>query len=263
MTDNGSKGLTGRVIVVTRPLTQAKSFIERLDGEGARVITIPMIETRLPSEEVLNYLDNAIKKIESYDWLILTSLNGVKYFFERLGELELDVKALQSLKVCTVGPKTKAAVEKNGVTVDLVAKEFVAEGLLKELGDVKGKRFLFPRAKEAREILSDTIRAEGGVIDVVTAYETVKPEGAVKLKEEIKNTEIDFMTFTSSSAVTNFVSLFSEDEFSELVCNIKVAAIGPVTKETAQKLGLNVKVTAKQYTTDGLIEALKEFYKNN
>lgn len=261
-TGNGdSKSLLGKVIVVTRPVSQAKSFVEGLNSRGAKAVTVPMIETRLPSKEALKDMDNAIKDLKSYDWLILTSVNGVKYFFERLGELETDTKALQGLKICTVGPKTKAAVTKRDAAVEVTAKEFVAEGLLKELGDVKGKRFLLPRAKEAREIIPDTIRAEGGIIDVVTTYETVMPEASVKLKEEIKTGHIDFITFTSSSAVTNCVSLFDEKEFETLLSNIKVACIGPVTEKTALKAGLNVRVTAKDYTADGLIEALEEYYR--
>lgn len=258
---NNGKSLSGKKVVITRPQSQSKSFITALKAQGAEPLCFPMIETKLTSD--LNDLDKAIENIESYDWLVFTSINGVKYFLDRLGQLSFDVGDLKNLKICTVGPKTSAALNKRGIDVDLVPKDYVAEGLLVEFGEVKGKKFLLPRAKEAREILPDTIRAEGGIIDVVTTYETVKPKGVGDIKQEIEKEEIDFITFTSSSTVTNFLSLFDESEIEKVRNKFKVAVIGPVTKKTAISAGLTVDVMAEEYTIDGLVLAIEKYYKSS
>jgi len=179
-----SKPLFGKRVLVTRALEQAGDFTSILEKEGAEPIAFPTIKTTPPPS--WKPLDSAVKKLSSYDWAIFTSVNGVKYFFERLYKLGYDIRELKGVKICAIGPMTARAVERLGIRVDLTPKEFKAEGLLESLGkrSIKGKRFLLARAMKAREILPEEIKRLGGRIDVVPSYKTVKPAkeaGGIKI----------------------------------------------------------------------------------
>lgn len=260
-----SKPLFGKRVMVTRAKEQSKSFIAILNSEGAKPIVCPTIKITPPSS--FSKLDGCLKKIESYDWVIFTSANGVKCFKERLTKLKKDVRILKGLKVCAIGPKTAKTVEELfGINVDLTPKEYVAEGILKEFkkSGIKGKKFFLPRATEAREILPDEIRRLGGVIDVAPVYKTIRPKKEAELARKlIKKGEVDVITFTSSSTVTNFASGYKKGELEKIIGNTTVACIGPVTRDTAIRNGMTVHVMAKKYTVDGLVEALEKFYGSN
>ena len=258
-----SKPLFGKRILVTRALEQAGDFTRVLEREGAEPISFPTIKTVAP----VSYkpLDRAIKKIGSYDWAIFTSVNGVKYFFDRLYKLGLDVRELKGVKICAVGPMTAKAIERLGIRVDLTPKEFKAEGLLDALGkrSIKGKKFLLARATKAREIIPDEIKRLGGKIDVVPAYRTVKPsKEAAGLKEMITSGGVDVVTFTSASTVTNFAAAFKKSELPGLLKDCKVACIGPITAEAARKYGLSVDIMPNDYTIPALTRAMAEYFKN-
>jgi len=257
-----TKPLFGKRVLVTRTLEQAGEFTVLLEKNGAEPITFPTIKTTSPPSWAP--LDKAIKRLSGYDWAIFTSVNGVKYFFERVTKLGLDLRELKGVRICAIGPRTAEAVRRLGIRVDLTPKEFRAESIIDALGkrNIKGKRFLLARAMKAREVLPIEIKRLGGRIDVVPAYKTVRPKKeAAELKKLLKEGGVDVVTFTSSSTVTNFLSMFKKGEAPELLESVYVACIGPITAETAKESGIRVDIMPKSYTIPALTEAMAEFFK--
>jgi uroporphyrinogen III methyltransferase/synthase len=205
-----------------------------------------------PAED-FSALDAAIARLESYDWLIFTSVNGVRGFLERLDRSGRDLRALRA-RVCAIGPATRDAIERLHVKVDVMPGEYVAEGVLEALGadHVAGKRILLPRAAAARDVLPVQLRRRGAEVDVVEAYRTEMPEYASVAAREVFAIPPDWITFTSSSTVKNLIAAAGR----EALEGLKTASIGPVTSETVRRHGLEVTVEAKRYTIDGLIEAM-------
>ncbi|MDH4226753.1 MAG: uroporphyrinogen-III C-methyltransferase [Deltaproteobacteria bacterium] len=255
--------LFGRRVLVTRAAEQASDFSNTLEGYGAIPVPFPAIKTVAPKNT--RPLDTAIRRLSSYNWAIFTSVNGVKYFFERLYALGLDLRELKGVKICSIGPATAEAIKERGIKIDLVPKEFKAEGVLKALGkkSISGKRFVLPRAEVAREVLPDEIRRLGGTIDVVTVYTTVKPKKeTAELKKTLLKAPVDVVTFTSSSTVTNFCSLFkTKAELKRALGKAKIACIGPITAKTAKDNGLKTDIMPKDYTTAGLASAMAAYFK--
>lgn len=257
-----TKPLFAKRVLVTRTTEQAGSFSEILRDMGAEPVEFPTIKVVGP--ESYTGLDASIKGLGSYDYLILTSVNGVKYFFERLSKLGKDVRELKGVKICAIGPMTAALIEAQNIKVDIVPKEFRAEALLKSLGArrIKGKKFLLPRAKVARDILPKEIKKLGGSIDVRTAYRTIAPRaGADLYKKEFKKGLIDVVTFTSSSTVTNFVKIFGQKNLPGLLKKTKVACIGPITALTASGFGMDVEIMPKDYTVSALAERIEDYFR--
>ncbi|MBL8293353.1 MAG: uroporphyrinogen-III synthase, partial [Bryobacterales bacterium] len=242
--------LFGRTIVVTRAAEQAGGFAGRLRQLGARVIEWPTIAIRPASSYAA--LDEAIARLESYDWVIFTSVNGVRCFVERLDASARDWRALRG-RLCAIGPATRRALEELHLKVDLTPAEYVAESLLEAFAkeDLTGKRVLLPRAAVARDLIPEELRRRGVLIDVVEAYRTEMPEQA----RQPLPAKPDWITFTSSSTVRNFV----EAQGAEALNGVSIASIGPVTSETARQHGLLVTAEAKPYTIDGLLNALLEY----
>ena len=256
-----AKPLFNKRILVTRALPQAFEFTRLLEREGAQVITFPTIKTAPPPTWAK--LDSAIKRLKDYDWAIFTSVNGVKYFKERLYKLGYDLRELKGVKVCAIGERTEEEIKALGIRVDLTPREYRAEAIISALGKrgIKGKRFLLARALEAREILPQEIKRLGGRIDVAPAYKTVRPKKeAGELKKLLWEGKIDVITFTSSSTVTNFASLFKNKELPELLKNVQIACIGPVTADTARAHGMAVDIMPKRYTVPALAEAMAGYY---
>ncbi|MDO8737043.1 MAG: uroporphyrinogen-III synthase, partial [Thermoleophilia bacterium] len=189
---------------------------------------------------------------------VFTSVNGVEKFFERLGLIG-DARDLRGVKLGAIGPATAAALEKRGLKLDFVPAEYRAEAVLEGLLErgAAGGSVLIPRAKEAREVLPEKLAEAGARIEVVPAYETVLDEtGVDDMKNMLSSGEIDIITFTSSSTVTNFVKLLEGYDFQTLPANVTIACIGPVTADTARDLGLRVDLVADEYTIPGLVRAL-------
>lgn len=254
------KPLFGQTVLVTRTKEQAGKLSERLRELGSNVIEIPTIEVVPP--ESFDPLDKALENIDSYNCLILTSVNGVKYFFERLKALRKDVRILHGLKICAIGPATGKAIEEKGLFVDIMPEKYVAESVLEKLKEfgISNKKFLLARAKVARDVIPDEIKKAGGQIDVVTVYETVIPsQNKEKLKKILSEKDINFVTFTSSSTVKNFFQLLGEMKVKE---NIAFASIGPVTSQTLREKGYEPNIEAKVYTIDGLVDAIVSYVKN-
>jgi uroporphyrinogen-III synthase len=261
--------LAGWRIIVSRARKQASALAEGLRALGAEVLEIPFIEIRPPRSYAK--LDAALRGISGYDWLILTSVNGVEAFFERAESQHVSNSVFAHLKIAAIGPATKNAIERHGLTVEAVPAEYVAESVVETLAEkVRGKRVLLCRAHVARDVIPRELRKLGAQVDVVEAYETVVPEQSreqlrAALAERGRLGSAGVMhaiTFTSSSTVHNYVKLLGiRSGKSKLVRGLLNASIGPVTSETLRRYGLTVDVQARQYTIPGLIEALIEHAK--
>jgi uroporphyrinogen-III synthase len=247
-----SKPLAGRRILITRAKKQAGSLAALLRGEGATVIQIPSIEIRPPSSYAA--LDFALLELDTYDWLILTSVNGVEALFARLAKLRQRPNALQHLKIAAIGPATRRTIEERRLKVDVMPREYVAESVVRSLRRrVKGKRVLLVRAKVARDVIPEQLRRAGASVDVVEAYETVVPkDSARRLKAALAGHRPHVITFTSSSTVRNFMTLAGKSKLS----GIQLASIGPVTSATLRELGHKPSISAREYTMAGLVKAI-------
>lgn len=250
------KPLAGRRVLVTRARHQAEALAARLRRLGATVLTIPSIEIRPPRS--FRPLDRALRQIDRYQWLILTSANGVEALFSRLKKLRLPARGLQHLRLAAIGPATKAELEQRGLRVHVMPAEYVAESVVRALrGRVKGRRVLLVRARVARDVLPRELRRAGAVVNVVEAYQTVVPPRSRQLlRRVLRSRRPHWITFTSSSTARNFVRLAGANRLPAALKGIRLASIGPVTSRTLRELGLSVSVQARRYTIPGLVQAI-------
>ncbi|HZD57462.1 MAG TPA: uroporphyrinogen-III synthase [Anaerolineales bacterium] len=248
--------LNGKQIVITRPRAQADEFAAAFETAGAVPILFPVIEIG-PIDDT-TALDRALQKLNCYEWLVLTSVNGVQVVWERFAALGLGAIP-EDTHLAAIGPKTAEALEERGAPPDFVPSEYVAEAILPGLGDLRGRWVLLPRADLARSALPRAIQVADGVAHEIAVYHTLParpdPEAVKALKEGV-----DVVTFTSSSTVRNFVALLQKTglDASDLPGKPVLACIGPVTAETALEEGLAVDIVAQEYTTEGLLRALVE-----
>jgi len=249
--------LAGTRILVGRARHQAGSLAAGLRSLGATVIEIPFIEIQKP--RFFQPLDDALRNLKSYEWLILTSANGVDAMWERRRKFRLTRRHFAHLHVAAIGPATKRALVKNGLKVDMVPEEYVAESVVEGLREkVAGKRVLLVRAKVARDVIPQELRAAGAQVDVVEAYETVVPKKSrarlqALMKDRARRPHI--VTFTSSSTVRNFAELVGEARARSLQ-TVHFASIGPITSATLREMNLPVAIEAREYTMGGLIRAI-------
>jgi uroporphyrinogen-III synthase len=250
--------LRGVRVLVGRARHQASALSSELRKLGATVIQIPFIEIRKPAS--FKRLDSALANLATYDWLILTSVNGVEAMWERLAKLRLPKAGLKRLRIAAIGPATRKAIEERGGKVNVVPKEYVAESVVRSLRRrVKGKRVLLVRAKIARDVIPRELRQAGAKVDVVEAYETITPQSSrTRLRSLLQNPRRrpHVVTLTSSSTVRNFVALLGSSKAS--IQGISLASIGPVTSSTLRQLGLRVDVEAAEFTIPGLVEAIRQ-----
>ena len=245
-------------ILVTRPREQANEFVENLRVAGFEPICFPVIEIR-PMDDTYS-LEQALKNINKYEWIVFTSVNGVGVVFERYARLLLanDLK----VKFAAIGPKTADALKMRGVTPDFVPDEYVAESILLGLGDLKNKWVLLPRAEIARKALPEAIVAAGGIAHEIAVYRTLpampNEHGLAALKEGV-----DWITFTSPSTVQNFIEIVRQQKMNpfQLNGNPKIACIGPITARAAKEEGFEVASAAEEYTAEGLVEAITSMEK--
>jgi uroporphyrinogen III methyltransferase / synthase len=244
--------LFGQRIVVTRAKDQADSLSAPLRHLGAEVVELPTIEIQ-PAPDYAA-LDAAIARLPSYDWLIFTSVNGVRFFLQRLDAGRTDLRAIRA-KLCAIGPATRDALEQFHLKVDIMAEQYLAEGLLQTLSDfeLSGAKILIARAAVARDTLPDELRHRGATVDVVEAYRTSAPADLPARAADILATRTDWITFTSSSTATNLIAVCGADVLS----NVRIASIGPVTSETLRQAGAEVTVEASPHTVPGLVEAIR------
>ena len=250
--------LLGKHILVTRARAQASALTEKLTALGAACVETPVIRI-VPPADGYAALDAAIGELHTYHWLIFTSVNGVEHFFARLHHAGRDTRALGYAKVAAIGSATAKALHSYGIDADLVPEEFRAEAVVEALKPIlpPRARILLPRAQEARDVLPESLREHGATVDVTPAYETVSElSGGEELAERLRNGEIDFVTFTSSSTVKNLVHQLGNITPLQ---QVKIACIGPVTAETARSFALEPDIIAENYTIDGLVDAVREY----
>ena len=255
--------LFGKRIVTTRTREQSGALREALEELGAEAIEIPAIEIRDPQS--WQPLDDAIGRLEEFDYLVFTSANGVRKFLARLQACGRDVRDMKGLQIGAIGPGTAAELAATGIRVDFLPEEYRAEGLLDYLKDIDihGRKFLIPRAKVARDILPRSLEERGARVEVVEAYETVRPEFAEGELDQLLTPPPDAVTFTSSSTVTNFVKLLERQRLRKRLERTAIASIGPVTSETVRKQGLNVSIEAAESTVAGLVRALQDYFRHS
>ncbi len=258
-----TKPLFGKNIIVTRAREQASGFMAGLRELGANCIEFPTIEIVPPDDWAP--LDKSIERIGEYNWLLFTSVNGVKYFFNRLYGKGKDVRALKDIRVGAIGPKTAESVREYGIIPDLVPSEYRAEAVVDEFKkfNISDLKILLPRASKAREILPEELKKMGAKIDIVDAYRTIMPEKKVDtVSRMLEAGDIDMITFTSSSTVSNFMGMFGDkaDRIKAWLKNVDIASIGPITSETAKKLGLNITIEPADYTIEALTDVIVYHY---
>ncbi len=257
-----NKPLWGQTIIVTRARSQAGTLSRRLRELGAKAVEAPAIKT-VPVKDY-GPLDRAIASLKEYEWLLFTSVNGVKYFFERLKLAGKDTRALASCKIGAIGTATAAALNEHGIAVDALPPSFRAEGLAEAIAPCvgPGSKILLPRAKEARDVLPQLLAAQGAEIDVIPAYETVMDESAAdEVLNALEETKRPVVTFTSSSTVRNLLKLLGPKR--SLLKKAVLAAIGPVTAAALREEGLQADICAETYTIEGLIEAIGAYLAQN
>jgi len=256
-----SRPLSGKTVLVTRAREQASALTNALEELGAECIEAPAI--RILPPESFEGLDGAIVSLDTYDWLIFTSVNGVDYFFARLHQAGLDTRALGGRKVAAVGSATAERLQQRGIIPDRVPTEFQAEGILADLtGRVApGMRVLLPRAEVARDLLPRKLGEMGVTVDAPAAYRTVTADSdGAALAAKLIADGIDLITFASSSTVTNLLKLLGP-QGRTLVNRAKVACIGPVTAGTCVENGITPDVIAERSTIADLVDAIESLYK--
>jgi uroporphyrinogen-III synthase len=246
--------LQGKRILVTRAREQASDLERQLQAVGAVPLAFPTIRIVPPTD---NYaaLDAALRQLQTFDWGVFTSVNGVKHVWQRLEALGLSTADTTHLSLAAIGPATAKALTAKGVEIAVMPPHYVAESLLEALPSPAGQRFLLPRADIARDALRTGLQAAGAEVVEVPAYHTVRveprPEDWAALEQGV-----DIITFTASSTVHHFVAQVGRERLQALAQNALVAAIGPITAGAARSLGLRVDVVADSYTIAGLVDAM-------
>lgn len=253
-----SRPLFQRRIGVTRARENAAEFADMLSLYGADVVLLPAIKI-IPPPDFAD-IDCAIDKIERYHTIIFTSANGVQSFYDRLRQLGHDVRILKGISLCAIGPKTRQAISNIGLLSDFIPAEYSAEGMIEELGKrgIAGKRFLLPRAMQAREVLPEFIIKNGGQIDIVAAYQAISPD-TTEIEKILQRGPIDMLTFASASTVRNFMNKISP-QMRESISKSAVACIGPITAQAAHTYGLHVDLIPKEYTFRALTASIVQYF---
>jgi uroporphyrinogen III methyltransferase/synthase len=257
--------LFGRRILVTRPKEQAMELVRRLEDEGAEAVEAPMI--RIGPPEDYGPLDDACARVAEFDWIVFSSANAVEAFIERLLGGPQDLRALKGVKLCVVGPSAAESLMEYGLKVDLLPAEYRADAVVRAItavGSVRGLRVLLPHADIGREVIADALRRQGAEVTEVVAYQTLatdpEGEGEPDIYRLLLEHRIDVVTFTSASAVRNFVRVLGAEPAADLLRTTIVAAIGPVTAEAATQLGLQTNIMPQSYTIPALVAAIVEYF---
>ncbi|MDY7015887.1 MAG: uroporphyrinogen-III synthase, partial [Cyanobacteriota bacterium] len=256
--------LAGKTVLVTRAAEQSSGFTQLLQQEGARIIEMPALTIGPPSS--WEALDAAIASLDGFHWLILTSSNGVDFFFERLTALGKDARALKGVKIAVVGKKTAATLQKRALSPDFIPPDFVADSLVQHFPDaIDGQQILFPRVETGgREVLVRELRDRGAVVTEVPAYQSACPERISPAAwEALQAGVVDIITFASSKTARNFCRLLegaiaSGGQRPNLE-KVGIASIGPQTSQTCYELFDRVDVEAREYTLEGLTRAIVEW----
>lgn len=253
--------LLGKTVVITRARGQAAEFSRLLRNYGARVIEFPTIAIIPPDS--WKPVDKAIDRLDTYQWLIFTSANGVGFFLKRLRLKKKRLLEFKDLRFCAIGPRTAQEIEKAGVKVDIVPERYYAEALARRLGieQLKGRRILLARAKEARDLLPRKLRTMGARVDVIETYQTIAPTvNGEEIERVFQGNKIDVITFTSSSTVDNFLRMYQEKVGqSPQLGEVAIAAIGPITANTLRKRGITPDIIPDSFTIEALTRAIVDY----
>lgn len=255
--------LFGKRILVTRTREQASDLVALLEENGANCLEFPTISILPPDS--WQELDNALGRIGDFQWIVFTSINAIQSFFAHLHSKGLDSRVLANCKIASVGKVTDDSLRSYGLISDLVPEKFTGEGLAEafEKQGVTGMDILIPRALKAREILPVRLKKAGARVTVVPVYQNKRPEGIHDtLRAKLANKDLDIVTFTSSSTVTNFIDMMDvkdKKELQELMHGVKIAAIGPVTARTIEENGLKVDIQPEKYTIPDMVDAIVDY----
>lgn len=253
--------LAGRTIVVTRAAEQAQRFVELLADAGARVLHAPTIAIEPPAS--WEPLDRAIDDLDTYTWVIFTSVNGAAMVDRRLKARGLTWAGIAKKRVAAIGPATADALAEHGVRAEAVPDEYRAEGLLARLRSEIGPRdrVLLPRAAQTRDLLVTELGRRGAGVTEVAVYTTRRVDASgARLRDALARGTVDAVTFTSSSTARNFAELFTDEERRAWFAGVTVASIGPITAATAAEYGLETRVMPREYTIPALARAIVEYF---
>lgn len=251
--------LAGRRVLVTRAARQAGKLSDALRALGAEPVEVPVLEIGPPAD--LAPLDSALRSLDSYDWLILTSANTVRSLVERAIALSRPLDKISGLKVAAVGEATASAARQAGLSVALVPKMYIAEALVESLVDQSaGKKILLVRAKNARNVIPDALRATGAMVDVVDAYRNILPAAAPELLRAALEKGIDAATFTSSSSVTHLADAARAAGIAFPFAGVRAVSIGPITSQTLRELGWEPAAEANPSDISGLSVAVQSLW---
>lgn len=265
MSTNGklsTNPLQGCRVLVTRAAEQAAGFSGQLRQRGAVVVECPTISLVPPASWVP--VDEALKSLASFDWLILTSVNGVRFFFDRMQELGLGFQLLSRCNVCAVGPKTAEAVEQLGILPGLIPDQFTGEGVVAVFQqiDLQGKRVLFPKADGARDLIPQQLREMGAVVVDPVVYRNLMPDQLPEQAQQaLEQHQLDVAVFSAPSTVRNLAALTGGAErLQQLLSGVGVASIGPVTTRACRQLGIKVGIEPAEATLDDLLQAMEAYF---
>jgi len=254
--------LHGRTIVITRPGGQSDALAAEIEARGGRVLVFPLILIAPP--ESWEASDRALANLQSYDGILLTSVNGVEKFFERAAAVGIDRAAFAGCDIYAVGEKTRRAIERRGFPVAMTPERFSAASLAESLAgrDLPGKKFLYPCGNLGGEELGRRLAASGAKVDVVVVYRTMGPDPAVSasLRLELRKGGIDVVTFASPSAAEHFAEIVPGVEFDALRDRTRIAVIGPTTAGAVRALGMPVDILAEEASASGVAQAIDEYY---
>ncbi|MFZ3588353.1 uroporphyrinogen-III synthase [Bacillus sp. DJP31] len=250
--------LANKTIVITRAEEKSREFARQIKDLGGTPLILPLLAF-LPA--VLTPMEKLqLNRLNEFDWLVFTSVNGVEYFFQQSEQLSIDTRGLQA-KIAVVGDKTKLALKKRGLEAFLLPTEFVAEGLIRDLQNEKleGKKVLYIRGNLARDLIPKQLGVLGAKVTKLTVYTTVCPTHRLEWLE-ILNQNVDAITFTSPSTINHFVQLLEGTDWKSWIQRTVVCCIGPITEKAAQTHGIIPNIVPQTYTMDHLLQELLSFF---
>lgn len=251
--------LFGKRIVVTRPREQARELVERIEEAGAEAVEAPTVVSEPPEDETR--LDDAAARAGSFDWIVFTTATAVENFLRALLAGQGDIRALRGVQLCAIGASTAERLAAFGIRADLAPAEYGVDAIANALGSAEGSKVLIVRPDHVRDVLAAELEERGADVTDVIAYRAVPPaEGGQEIYRLLLEGKIDAVTFTSASTVRQFVDLIGREQAIDLLGTTVVAAIGPVTAEAAEQLGVAVQVVAERYDVDGLVDALIDYF---
>ncbi|MDE5412420.1 uroporphyrinogen-III synthase [Alkalihalobacterium chitinilyticum] len=249
--------LAGVTIGVTRAKEQSRSFIKKIEAQGGIAVAVPLLAFQSPKDK--QPIQKALSHLHTYDWLVITSANGVHFFLNEVDEMDKRSE-LMTKQIAVVGTKTEEVLQSYGLTASLLPDQFVAESLLEKLQTNlhKDSHILLVKGNLSRDVLYDGLKEDGFSVEEVTVYETVENEEVEdNLVHMLTNHKLDYLTFTSPSTVQHFINMVNKNHLT-LDEQITFVCIGPITAQAAEQWNLQPLLVAKEFTTEGMIQEIIE-----